>query len=373
MHLETLAIRATHWSDANASAVATPIYLSTTFEREPDITLPHGHVYSRTSNPNRDLLEQAYATLEAGAVGMAFASGQAATATLFQCLSPNAHVIIPDDAYYGTPALLEEVMTRWHLTYTRVDMADLKALEGAFQANTQLVWIETPSNPMLKIADIEAIAGIARRLGVLVACDNTWATPVLQRPLDLGCDVVMHSATKYFGGHSDLLSGALIFKENNHWAEKARRIQALGGAVASPFDCWLILRGIKTLTLRVRQQSDNAAKIAQYLQQHPSIAAVHYPFLESHEGYAVARKQMTMGGAMLSIQLKGGATEALRMKSRVQLFVRATSLGGVESLIEHRATAEGIQSLSPPNLLRLSVGLEHPEDLIQDLEQALGQ
>ncbi|MCU0341451.1 MAG: PLP-dependent aspartate aminotransferase family protein [Spirosomaceae bacterium] len=370
MNIETLAIRATHITDANASAVAPPIYLSTTFEREPDISLPHGHVYSRTSNPNRDALEHAYALLEGGKVGMAFASGQAATATIFQCLSPGDHVIIPDDAYYGTPALLEEVMQRWGLRYTRVDMTDIEALERAFD-NTKLVWLETPSNPMLKITDIQAIASTAQALGALVVCDNTWATPVLQRPLDLGCDVVMHSATKYFGGHSDLLSGALIFKENNHWAEKARRVQALGGAVAAPFDCWLILRGLKTLALRVRQQSENAAKVAEFLSQHARIAAVHYPFLKNHEGYEIAQQQMKMGGGMLSIQLKGGEKEALKLKSKVKLFIRATSLGGVESLIEHRATAEGVHSVSPKNLLRLSIGLEHPDDLIEDLAQAL--
>jgi len=372
MNFETVAIQSAHFQDANVSAVVPPIYLSTTFEREPDSSIPHGHIYTRTSNPNRSALENAYAILEGGEVGMAFASGQAAVTTLFQCLAPGDHVILPDDVYYGTPALLQDVLSLWGLSYSRVDMSNLEAVRGAFLPNTKLVWIETPSNPLLKITNISAIAVLARTKGAISACDNTWATPVLQRPLDLGCDVVMHSATKYFGGHSDLLSGALIFKQSGPLTEKARRIQALGGAVPSPFDCWLVLRGIKTLSLRVRQQSANAAQIATFLSNHPKLDAVHYPFLESHLGHDVAKQQMASGGAMLSIQVKGGAEDALAVKSKVKIFIRATSLGGVESLIEHRATAEGAYATSPPNLLRISVGLEHPDDLIADLAQALG-
>lgn len=371
MNFETLVINSTQYHDANASAVVPPIYLSTTFEREPDSSIPHGHIYTRASNPNRNSLEKAYAVLEGGEVGMAFASGQAATATIFQCLSPNDHVIVPDDAYYGTPALLQEIMSVWGLKYTKVDMSDLAAIEAAFLPNTKLVWIESPSNPQLKITDIAEVATLARQKGAYTVCDNTWATPVLQRPLDLGCDVSMHSATKYFGGHSDLLSGALIFKENGPLAEKARMIQALGGAVPSPFDCWLVLRGLKTLPLRVRQQTSNAAQLAEFLSTHPALEAVHYPFLPNHSGVAVAKKQMSAGGAMMSIQVKGGEEAALALKSKVKVFIRATSLGGVESLIEHRATAEGVHSVSPKNLLRISVGLEHIDDLIADLKQAL--
>lgn len=371
MNFETLAIQSTHFHDANASAVVPPIYLSTTFEREPDSSMPHGHIYTRASNPNRSALETAYAALEGGAVGMAFASGQAAVFTLFQCLAPGDHIILPDDAYYGTPALLQDVMHVWGLQFSRVDMSHLSSVASAFRPNTKLVWIESPSNPLLKITDIKSVANLARVKGAYSVCDNTWATPVLQRPLDLGCDVVMHSATKYFGGHSDLLSGALMFKENGVLAEKARQIQALGGAVPSPFDCWLILRGIKTLALRIRQQSANAAQIATFLSSHPALEVVHYPFLESHYGYEIAKRQMALGGAMLSIQVKGGAEEALAVKRKVKVFIRATSLGGVESLIEHRATAEGVHSVSPPNLLRISVGLEHPDDLMGDLKQAL--
>lgn len=371
MQLETLAIRATHTKDANASAVVSPIYLSTTFEREPDNTLPHKHIYTRDTNPNRADLEKAYALLEGGEIALAFASGQAATATIFQCLSAGDHVIIPDDAYYGTGASLLNIWQRWGLSFTKVDMSNLDAIKQHIKSNTKLIWIETPSNPLLKIADIESIAKLAKTHGIVTVCDNTWATPVLQLPLNLGCDIVMHSATKYFGGHSDLLSGALVFKENNEFAQRATQIQKLGGAVPSPFDCWLIMRGIKTLPLRVKQQSANAAIIAKFLAQHPQIEAVHYPFLATHQGNEIAQKQMLSGGAMLSIQVSGGETAALKLKSKVKLFIRATSLGGVESLIEHRATAEGAYSISPKNLLRISVGLEHPDDLIADLEQAL--
>ena len=372
MHFETLALQTTRISDANAGAVSAPIYLSTTFERDENNSLPHGYIYSRPSNPNRDALEKACAVLEGGAVGMAFASGQAATTTLLQCLRPGNHVLVPDDAYFGTPAVLETYFSPWGLTFTKVNMSDLAAVSRAFRPETKLVWTETPSNPLLKITDLRAVSALAAANNAICVCDNTWGTPVLQRPIEQGCDVVMHSTTKYFGGHSDLLSGCLVFKENNSLAERAQQLQALGGAVPSPFDCWLVLRGIKTLALRVRQQSENAAKVAQFLTQHPDVEQVNYPGLESHSGYEIARRQMLLPGAMLSVQFKGGAAAALAVKSRVKIFIRATSLGGVESLIEHRATAEGLNPTSPPNLLRLSIGLEHYQDLIADLEQALG-
>lgn len=372
MQFETLSIKITQQHDANAGAVATPIYLSSTFERDADGTFPHGHIYSRTSNPNRNTLEKTYAAIEGGEVGIAFASGQAATATVFQCLQPNDHVILPSDSYHGTPALMQEIMTRWGLSFSKVDMTNLDELKAAFQPNTRLVWIETPSNPLLKIIDIQAVADLVRQNNAVSVCDNTWATPVIQRPLELGCDVSMHSATKYFGGHSDLLSGALIFKENNEFAERARKIQALGGAVPSPFDCWLILRGIKTLALRVRQQAENANLLAHYLTKHPKVEKVWYPWLESHQGYELAKRQMTAGGAMLSVQIKGGIEAAMAVAAKTQLFTRATSLGGVESLIEHRASVEGINSKTPQNLLRISIGIEHIDDLISDFEQALG-
>lgn len=371
MHPETLALHGSSFEDRNASSVVAPIYLSTTFERNDDYQLPNGYLYSRAGNPNRDQLEQALAVLEGGKEAMAFASGQAATMTVFQCLLPGDHVLVPDDAYYGTPSLLQDFFTSWGMEFTKVDTTRLEGVKVALRANTKLIWLETPSNPLLKVTDVGAVAHWARAQGVLTVCDNTWATPLLQRPLDLGCDVVMHSTTKYLSGHSDVLGGALIFKENNELAARARQIQTLGGAVPSPFDCWLVSRGLKTLAVRVRQQSANAQRVAEFLEAHPAIERVHYPGLASHEGFSVAREQMTLPGAMLSVQVQGGSVEALRLLKHLNLFTRATSLGGVESLIEHRASVEGPDTLTPANLLRVSVGLEHADDLIRDLDQAL--
>ncbi|MGA0555459.1 trans-sulfuration enzyme family protein [Larkinella sp. VNQ87] len=371
MHPETLAIYQSRMADANAGAVVPPIYLTTTFEREADGSFPHGHIYGRASNPNRDALEAALATLEGGFAGLAFSSGQAATMTLLLGLRPGDHVIIGEDAYHGTPALLEELFHPWGLTYTRADMTNLDDVRISIHENTRLIWIETPSNPLLKIADIQAIADLAHQAGAWCACDNTWATSVLQRPLDLGCDVVMHSTTKYIGGHSDVLSGALVFREDGELYQRVRRFQTLGGAIAAPFDCWMLLRGLRTLTTRVRAQSATALQLAEFLDRHPAVEAVHYPGLESHPGYAIAQQQMTMAGAMLSVQIKDGAEAAMAVAAHVRLFTRATSLGGVESLIEHRASVEGPNTTTPQNLLRISVGLEHADDLIADLEQAL--
>jgi cystathionine gamma-synthase len=371
MYFETLAIHATQMPDDNAGSVAPPLYLTTTFERAEDGTFAHGHIYSRASNPNRNALEYAYATLEGGSVGMAFGSGQAATAAIFQSLSAGDHILIPDDSYHGIPALLIEVFERWQLSFTRVDTTNVNAVSLAKQHNTRLLWIETPSNPLLKITNIKLLADWAKQNNIITVCDNTWATPVLQRPLDLGCDVAMHSATKYFGGHSDLLSGALIFKEDNDFAQKARRVQALMGGVPSPFDCWLLLRGIKTLSLRVREQSKNAFILAQYLNRHPDIEQVNYPGLSTHPNHDIAQKQMSAYGAMMSIQVRGGLEAAMQVAARTKIFIRATSLGGIESLIEHRASVEGPNTKTPQNLLRMSIGLENVEDLIADLEQAL--
>ncbi|WP_234733109.1 trans-sulfuration enzyme family protein [Tellurirhabdus bombi] len=371
MHPETLAIHSSYYHDQNAGAVAPPIYLSTTFERNADGTFPHELIYARMNNPNREAIEKSIAALEGGQVGMAFSSGQAAAMSILQTLRPGDHVVVAQDTYHGTPALLEEVFHPWGLTYTRTDLTNLEALRLSIHENTRLVWVETPSNPLLRITDIRAVAAIAHEAGAYCICDNTWATPILQKPIELGCDVVMHSTTKYFGGHSDVISGALVFKEDNELAQRARRIQSLGGAVPSPFDCWLILRGIKTLATRVRAQSSSAQKIAEALANHPAIEAVHYPGLPSHPGHEIAKSQMTDFGAMLSIQVRGGAEAALQLTGRLKLFTRATSLGGVESLIEHRASVEGPNTATPLNLLRLSIGLEHPDDLIDDLQQAL--
>jgi cystathionine gamma-synthase len=328
-------------------------------------------MYSRPDNPNRDALETALATLEGGAVGMAFSSGQAATMTLLQALSPGDHVLVATDSYYGTPALLEQVFHPWGLTYTRVRMDDLDAVKQSMHENTRLVWCETPSNPLLTITDLLTVSRLAHDAGALCVCDNTWATPVLQRPLELNCDIVMHSTSKYLSGHSDVLGGALVFKRNNEFAQRVRALQSLSGAVPSPFDCWLISRGIKTLGIRVRAQMATAQAVANFLDGHPSVETVHYPGLPNHPDRALIAQQMNGPGAMLSVQVTGGSAEALAFIGKLKLFTRATSLGGVESLIEHRASVEGPTSSTPANLLRLSIGLEHAEDLIADLAQAL--
>ncbi|UHG93677.1 trans-sulfuration enzyme family protein [Spirosoma oryzicola] len=371
MHFDTLALRATHQPDPTTGAVIPPIYLSTTFARDEANELPADFIYTRPNNPTREALEKALAALEGGAVAMAFGSGQAATMTLFQALRPGDHVLLSADSYYGTPALLEQVFHPWGLTYTRVDMSDLDAVQQSIHENTRVVWCETPSNPMLSITDLLTVSRLAHEAGAICVCDNTWATPALQRPFDFNCDVVMHSTTKYLSGHSDVLGGALIFKHDNAFAQRVRMLQGLSGAVPSPFDCWLISRGIKTLGVRIRAQTATAQAIADFLDGHPAVEQVHYPGLANHPDRALIHQQMNAPGAMLSVQVKGEAAEALRFIGKLKLFTRATSLGGVESLIEHRASVEGPNSATPQNLLRISIGLEHAEDLIGDLAQAL--
>jgi cystathionine gamma-synthase len=371
MHIETLAVHAGHALDSATAAVTPPIHLSTTFGREADGSYRAGFLYSRYANPNRSALETCLAQLEGGAAAAAFASGSAATMTLLQALGPGSHVVAPDDAYFGTIKLVRDIFGPWGLELTTVDMTDLAAVERAVRDGTRLVWIETPSNPLLRVVDIEAVARIAHRHRAVCAVDNTWGTPVLQRPLDLGADVSMHSTTKYLGGHSDVLGGALIFKQRDATAERVCAIQMTGGAVPSPFDCWLVMRGIRTMPWRVRAQSDNAGRLAEYLSRHPRVEVVHYPGLSSHPAHDVASRQMTGFGGMLSVQVGRDRDESIAIASRLALFTQATSLGGTESLIEHRASVEGPGTRAPENLLRVSVGLEHPDDLIADFAAAL--
>jgi cystathionine gamma-synthase len=372
MRLETLAVHAGHGIDPATSAVTPPIHLSTTFERGPEGDYPGGHVYARTSNPNRTDLEACLAALEGGAAAAAFASGSAATMTVLQSLAPGDHVIAPNDAYFGTSKLLNEVFAPWGLETTYVDMTDPARVEAAVRPATRLVWIETPSNPLLKVTDIARVAGIAHAAGARCVCDNTWASPVCQRPLDLGADLVMHSTTKYLGGHSDVLGGALVTRAADDFFQRVRLIQTSGGAVPSPFECWLVLRGVRTLPVRVRAQTEGALAVAEFLSGHRAVEAVHYPGLESHPGHAVAARQMARFGGMLSFQVRGGREASIGVAARLRLFTRATSLGGTESLIEHRASVEGPGTRTPDNLLRVSIGLEHPDDLIADLRAALG-
>ncbi|MBI2518693.1 MAG: PLP-dependent transferase [Opitutae bacterium] len=374
-HPETLAVHAGRRVDPATGAVTPNLTLATTFERAPDGSLPHGFVYSRTDTPNRHALEQALAAMEGGKDAMAFASGQAATAAILQALAPGARVVFPDDIYHGTRHLVKNEFARWGVRGDFVDFTDLAAVERALQAApTQLVWIETPSNPRLKITDLAAVAMLGRAVGALVVADNTWATSILTQPLALGAHVAMHSSTKYIGGHSDVLGGVLVFGADApaELVARVRTWQQIGGAVPAPFDCWLLLRSLSTMPVRVRAQSTTAAQLAAWLAEHPKVERVNYPGLPSHPGHAAARRQMASGGAMLSFEVRGGFAAASAVAAKVRLITRATSLGGIESLIEHRKLVEGADSPTPENLLRFSVGLEHVDDLRADLAQALG-
>jgi cystathionine gamma-synthase len=371
MRIETRAVHAGRRPEPGTRDVTPAIHQSTTFHKADDGSLPGGYLYGRANNPNREALEEALASLEEGAGALAFSSGSAATLALFHALAPGDHVIAGDDVYYGTAILLNTHLREWGLKTTFVDMRDLSAIDRAVTPATKVIWAETPSNPLLHVTDLRSVAAIAQKAGALLACDNTWATPLLQRPLELGAHVVMHSVTKYLSGHSDVLGGALIFKEAGPLFEKVRSIQREGGSVPSPFECWLSLRGLQTFPYRVRAHSESAQRVAEFLSRQGRIDSVHYPGLATHPGHKIAASQMSGFGGMMSIQVRGGQAEAFRLCAGVKLFSHATSLGGPHSLIEHRASVEGPTTKSPVNLLRLSIGLEHPDDLIEDLEQAL--
>jgi cystathionine gamma-synthase len=368
--IETLAVHAGHAIDAATGAVATPIHLSTTFERDAEGGYPHGYSYGRSANPTRHALEQGLAALEGGEDAAAFGSGLAASSAILQALAPGDHVIAPTDVYHGMTKLLRDVFVRWGLDVSFVDMTKPDEITKAVGSKTKLLWVETPSNPQLKITDIARVVEIAHAAGAICACDNTWA-PIVQRPLDLGADLVMHATTKYLGGHSDVTGGVVIAKAKTGFLERVREIQTTGGAVPSPFDCWLILRGMRSLPWRMRAHSDNASKVANWLADHPRVETVHYPGLAAHAGHEIAARQMSAFSGMLSFEVRGGREAALRVAAKTEIFIRATSLGGVESLIEHRASIKGEDPRTPQGLLRLSVGLEHPDDLIEDLAQAL--
>ena len=371
MRIETVAVHAGHVPDPTTGAVTPPIHLSTTFEREADGSYRSGLVYSRYANPNRLALEDCLAQLEGGVSAACFASGSAATAAVFQSLEPGAHVITPNDAYFGTTKLLREIFGPWKLEMTLVDMSDAAAVERAVRPTTRVLWVETPSNPLLRVVDIARMAEIAHAAGARCVVDNTWATPVVQRPVALGADVVMHATTKYLGGHSDVLGGVLVARADDELTQRIRVVQTSIGAVPSPFECWLTMRGVRTLPWRMRAHSANAATLAQFLVDHERVEAVHYPGLATHPDHDVARRQMCGFGGMLSLQVRGGREDALAVAAKLRVITRATSLGGTESLIEHRASVEGPGTRAPENLLRLSVGLEHIDDLIEDFAAAL--
>lgn len=368
---ETIAVHAGREVDPATGAVAAPIHLSTTFQRGEDGSFP-GFNYTRGDNPNRAALEKALALLEGGAACAAFASGVAAAMSVFQTLSPNDHVIAPLEAYYGIQKVLRDLFGRWGLAVDLVDMTDLAAVKKAVRKETKLIWVETPSNPTTRLTDLTAVAEIAHAAGALLACDNTWS-PVIQRPLALGADLVVHSTTKYIGGHSDVLGGAVIARREDELFQRLREVQGMGGAVPAPFDCWLVHRGIQTLPWRMRAHSDNALRVAQFLETHPQITRVHYPGLASHPQHALAQRQMNLFGGMVSCETNGDRARTMAVPNDTKIFTRATSLGGVESLIEHRQSIEGPDTCTPETLLRLSIGLEHPDDLIADLDQALAR
>jgi cystathionine gamma-synthase len=372
-HIETLAVHAGQPVDSATGAIANPLYLSTTYERDADGEYPRGFSYSRDDNPNRAALEICVAALEGGSQALAFPSGIAVAAAVLQALHPGDHVVAPDDVYHGFRKAVSGVFDHTALETTYVDMSDPAAVKAAIRKNTKLIWMETPSNPLLKITNLSAIVEIAREAGITTVCDGTFATPVLQRPLEFGVDMVAHSTTKYLSGHSDVVGGVLITQKANAVFDHAKCSQRLGGAVPSPFDCWLTMRGIASLPCRVRAQSTSAFAIAEFLDQHAKVERVFYPGLAGHPGNDIAQGQMSMFGGVLSFLVKGTAAEAMRVAGATEIFIRATSLGGTHSLIEHRASVEGPDTRTPQNLLRLSVGLENTEDLIADLGAALAR
>lgn len=372
MKIETIAIHAGNKTDESSKAVIQPIVMSTTFVRENDGSYAKGYMYSRASNPNRHSLEHVLAKLENGAEAAAFSSGNAAGMAVFQSLKPGTHIIGPDDMYHGLRNQIKALFAGI-LELDFIDINNEAILKAHIKPNTGLLWIETPSNPLLKVVDIRKLIAIAHQHNIKVVCDNTFATPIFQQPLSLGADLVMHSSTKYFGGHSDLMGGVLITPEKNEWWDKIRQVQEMGGAVPSPMDCYYLVRSLKTLPYRMQGHGRNAGLLAEYLNKHPKVEQVMYPGLPSHPQHEIAKAQMSGFGGMLSFCVKGGPDEARAFLSGLQLFTQATSLGGVESLIEHRATIEGPDTKTPFNLLRVSAGLEHIDDLIADFERAFKQ
>lgn len=373
MKFETKSIHIGRDIEANTGEVAPAIHLSTTYERDADGAYPRSYSYIRPDNPNRRALEECIAALEDGAVALAFASGSAASLAVFSLLRSGDHIIAPIECYHGTAKQLRDIVAQWGIECSFVDMTRIAEIQNALRTTTRLIWIETPSNPMLNISDIRAIAALAMARDALVCCDNTFATPVLQLPFELGADLVIHSTTKYFGGHSDVMGGAVVVRDAGALADRLRDYQATSGAVPAPFDCWLVRRSLATLAWRLRAQTANAQRVAEFLNTHPRVARTFYPGLDAHPGHALARAQMHGGfGAMVSFCVQGSRDEAFAVAARMKIFIRATSLGGVESLVEHRASVEGPHSVTPDTLLRLSIGLEHADDLIADLDRALG-
>lgn len=373
MKIETKAVHAGRKVDPATGAVTPPIHLSSTFERQPDGSYVTGYEYSRDRNPNRNALEQCIAALEGGEDAAAFSSGSAAAMTIFQALSPGDHIVAPNDLYFGVRLLLRDTFTPWGLEVTFVDMTDSSQTQKAVRRNTRLVLAETPSNPQISVTDIRKTSEIAHDAGAYFVCDNTMATPILQRPLDLGADLVVHATTKYLNGHDDVTGGIVVAKQGSDLFQKIRKLQKIGGAIPSPFECWLTLRGIHTLPYRMRAHSENAMKVAEFLNNHPAIEKVLYPGLPDDAGHGTASQQMSLFGGMMSVLVNGNRDAAMKVAASVKIFTRATSFGGPHSLIEHRASIEAPGTTTPENLLRLAIGLENVDDLIEDLTEALRQ
>jgi cystathionine gamma-synthase len=375
---ETRAIHAGYDPDPMTGAVIPPIYATSTYKQDGVGGMRGGYEYSRTANPTRTALEECVTALEEGERGFAFASGLAAEDTLLRTLcKPGDHVVIPDDAYGGTYRLFSKVAEPWGLEHTPAQVADVDAVRAAIQpGRTKIVWVETPTNPLLNIADIEQIAAVTHDAGALLVVDNTFASPYLQQPLTLGADIVVHSTTKYCGGHSDVVGGALVVKDHGI-ADGIAFHQNSIGAVAGPFDSWLVLRGLKTLGVRMDRHCDNAERVVEFLNSHPAVSQVIYPGLEEHPGHEVASRQMKRYGGIVSFRVKDGEQKALDTCAKAEVFTLGESLGGVESLIEHpgrmtHASVAGTELEVPADLIRLSVGIETAQDLIADLDQALG-
>ena len=372
---ESLAAQALGWVDATTRAISPPIHASTTFIRDADNQYRSGRAYARADNPAFDQAEQLIARLEGGAQGALFASGMAAATAVFQSLAPGDHVLAPKVMYWSLRNWLMTFATAWGLQVELIDMTEPAALRAALRpGKTRLVWVETPANPLWTITDIAATAALAHAAGARVAVDSTVATPVLTQPIALGADLVMHAATKYLNGHSDLIAGVLVTRDDDDFWKRVKTVRAQIGGTLGSFESWLLLRGLRTLYLRVRCASASAQRIAEHFARHPLIEAVLYPGLADAPDHAVAARQMRGGfGGMLSIRVRGGEAAAIATAAHITLWKRATSLGGTESLVEHRASVEGAGTPAPPDLLRLSVGIEDADDLIADLEQALAR
>jgi cystathionine gamma-synthase len=371
MRFETKAIHAGLEIGNASKSIIPPISPSTIFEIDAEGRREEDLHYTRLGNPNRLQFEHLIAALEGGEAAAAFSSGIAAATAVLQALRPGDHIIIPEDVYAGNRKMVKDIMMPWGLEADFIDMTEISRIDAHIKGNTRLIWIETPSNPLMRITDIAAVTALAARQGLLTLVDNTWPTPVNQLPIALGADIVLHSTSKYFGGHSDILGGALVANKDDAFFGRIRLIQRMGGAVPSPADCWMLSRSTRTLAYRMRGHNEHAAKIADWLAGHPAVADVYYPGLASHPGHSIAAGQMTGYGGMISFILDGDQKAAIQVVGRAKLIKRSTSLGGVESTWEHRQSSEGEGSVTPDNLIRLSVGLEHPDDIIEDLDQAL--